>query len=391
MLLKIRNLSLGASGVRVSLVQRLVDMYNADMLPELYEMGSLGASGDLAPLAHLAATLLGEGYVYHQGEKITAREGLRRLEVEPISLVAKEGLALLNGTQFSTAYALYAVLEAHRILDLSNHIAAMSMDAFMCSVDPLDETIHRVRNQRGQIAVAEQIRNLLADTQLAGTHQYSVQDPYSFRCVPQVHGASYDAIRYVSDIIEREINAVTDNPNIFDQEDKILSGGNFHAQPIALASDYLSIALSEIGSISERRTYIFLGGNRELPPFLVRDAGVNSGMMILQYTAASIASQNKQLCTPASVDSIISCNGQEDHVSMAANAGTKCYRVVENVKSLLAIELILSAQAKDYRKAPSGATIQNMYTDFRQVVPHMEADGYSRDWIVAAERFVDQW
>jgi len=258
LLLKIKNLSLGCSGVRVVLVERLVQMYNEGLIPVLFEMGSLGASGDLAPLAHLAATLLGEGHLNYK-----------------------------------------------------------------CSLDPLDADIHRVRNQKGQIAVAQQIRELLSGSQLAGNTKYSVQDPYSFRCVPQVHGASHDAIAYISDIVEREVNAVTDNPNVFDREDKILSGGNFHAQPIALASDFLAIALAELGSISERRTYLFLGGNRELPPFLIHDAGLNSGMMILQYSAASIASQNKQLCTPASVDSIISCNGQEDHVSMAANAGTQ--------------------------------------------------------------------
>lgn len=392
LLLKIKNLSLGCSGVRVSLIERLIEMYNEDVIPELFEMGSLGASGDLAPLAHLAATLLGEGSVFHKGEKISAKEALKVLGQEPFVLGAKEGLALLNGTQFSTGYALYEVLEANRLLSLANHTAAMSMDAFMCSKDPLDEDIHRVRNQEGQIAVASQIRMLLADSELAGDAKYSVQDPYSFRCVPQVHGASYDAIKYASQIVQREINAVTDNPNIFDKEDKILSGGNFHAQPIALALDFLAIALSELGSISERRTYIFLGANRELPPFLINDAGLNSGMMILQYTAASIASQNKQLCTPASIDSIISCNGQEDHVSMAANAGTKCYRVVQNLKSLIAIELILAAQAKDYREGKkSNLKIEKMHSDFRKVVPFIEVDMFSKDLIVGAESFVEQW
>jgi len=392
LLLKIKNLSLGCSGVRVSLIQRLIKMYNEDMIPELFEMGSLGASGDLAPLAHLASTLLGEGYLYHNGKRIHAKECLDLLNEKPFVLGAKEGLALLNGTQFSSAYALYGVLEANRLMSLANHTAAMSMDSFMCSLDPLDENIHRVRNQTGQISVAAEIRDLLSDTQLAGHGMYSVQDPYSFRCVPQVHGASQDAIAYVSNIVVREINAVTDNPNIFDREDKILSGGNFHAQPIALALDFLAIALSELGSISERRTYVFLGANRELPPFLVDDAGLNSGMMIFQYTAASIASQNKQLCTPASVDSIISCNGQEDHVSMAANAGTKCFRVVQNLKSLIAIELILSAQAKDYRKGKvSGSKIESMHSAFRDLVPFMASDMYSKDLISGAERFVEDW
>lgn len=392
LLLKIKNLSLGYSGVRLVLVDRLIDMYNADMIPELFEMGSLGASGDLAPLAHLAATMLGEGHVFHKGERITAREGLERLGLTSFVLGAKEGLALLNGTQFSTAYALYEVIEANRLLSLANHTAALAMDAFMCSVDPLDANIHKVRNQRGQIEVAAQIRDLLKDTELAGHGKYSVQDPYSFRCVPQVHGASYDAIAYASDIVEREINAVTDNPNVFDKEDKILSGGNFHAQPIALALDFLAIALSELGSISERRTYVFLGANRELPPFLIADAGINSGMMILQYTAASIASQNKQLCTPASIDTIISCNGQEDHVSMAANAGTKCYRVVQNLKSLIAIELILACQAKEFRKGmKSGNVIEHMYQSFRLTVPFITSDIFSRDLIIKAEAFVETW
>lgn len=392
LLLKIKNLSLGCSGVRVVLIERLIDMYNADMIPELFEMGSLGASGDLAPLAHLAATLLGEGFVMHKGNRISAKESLESLGENPFVLGAKEGLALLNGTQFSTAYALHGVIEANRLLSLANHTAAMSMDAFMCSIDPLDEDIHRVRNQEGQIAVARQIKLLLKDTELAGHGKYSVQDPYSFRCVPQVHGASHDAIKYASNIVEREINAVTDNPNIFDKEDKILSGGNFHAQPIALTLDFLAIALAEMGSISERRTYVFLGANRELPPFLISDAGINSGMMILQYTAASIASQNKQLCTPASIDSIISCNGQEDHVSMAANAGTKCYRVVQNLKSLIAIELILAAQAKDFREGKvSGSEIENMHAAFRANVPFIESDMYSKDLIIGAEYFVEHW
>ena len=392
LLLKIKNLSLGCSGVRVSLIERLIEMYNADMIPELFEMGSLGASGDLAPLAHLAATMLGEGFLYHKDEKISAQTGLDRLGVAQFVLGAKEGLALLNGTQFSTGYALYGVLEANRLLSLANHTAAMSMDAFMCSLDPLDGDIHRVRNQIGQINVAAEITKLLEGTQLAGQGKYSVQDPYSFRCVPQVHGASHDAIAYASDIVEREINAVTDNPNVFDKEDKILSGGNFHAQPIALALDFLAIALSELGSISERRTYVLLGASRELPAFLIEDAGLNSGMMILQYTAASIASQNKQLCTPASVDSIISCNGQEDHVSMAANAGTKCYRVVQNLRSLIAIELILAAQAKDFRIGKkSGSTIENMHASFRSTVPFIKSDMYSKDLIVGAEAFVEQW
>lgn len=392
LLLKIKNLSLGCSGVRPELLYRLVAMYNAELIPEMFEMGSLGASGDLAPLAHLAASLLGEGYVYHKGDRISAADALSVLGEPAFELKAKEGLALLNGTQFSTAYALYNTMYAIKYLDISNHIASMSIDAYMCSTDPYDETIHRVRNQKGQIAVADQIRSLLSGTELAGNSSYSVQDPYSFRCVPQVHGASHDAIMYVRDIVEREINAVTDNPNVFHAEDKILSGGNFHAQPIALASDFLAIALSELGSISERRTYLFLGGNRDLPSFLIKDAGINSGMMILQYTAASIASQNKQLCTPASVDSIISCNGQEDHVSMAANAGTKCYRAVQNLKSLLAIELILSAQAKDFRKPhKSGPVIEQLYTDIRQKISHLERDTYLKNHIIAAEEFVESW
>lgn len=392
MLLKIQNLALARSGARLELVQRLVDMYNAGIRPEIYQLGSLGASGDLAPLAHLAAAIIGVGSVKLKGEQMSASEALDKVGLPEFHLHAKEGLALLNGTQFSTAYALHAVMQGERLLDLANHTAALSMDAFACQLSPLDADIHKVRNQLGQIAVAESIRDLLAGSELAGHYSYNVQDPYSFRCVPQVHGASHDAIMYARGIVEREINAVTDNPNVFHQEDKILSGGNFHAQPIALVSDFLAIALSELGSISERRSYVFLGGHRDLPPFLVSEAGLHSGMMILQYSAASIASQNKQLCTPASVDSIISCNGQEDHVSMAANAGTKLYRIVNNLKSLLAIEWIISAQAKGFRKdKKSGSKIEKLYTEFRTFVPQVEQDSFMRDHIASAERFVEKW
>lgn len=392
MLLKIQNLALARSGARLELLERLVAMYNAGIVPEIFQLGSLGASGDLAPLAHLASAIIGVGHVYFKGERMAASDALEKVGLGEFHLHAKEGLALLNGTQFSTAYALHAVMQGERLLDLANHTAALAMDAFACQLSPLDADIHKVRNQIGQINTAASISELLEGSELAGQYAYNVQDPYSFRCVPQVHGASYDAIMYAKGIVEREINAVTDNPNVFHEEDKILSGGNFHAQPIALVSDFLAIALSELGSISERRSYVFLGGHRDLPPFLVSAAGLHSGMMILQYSAASIASQNKQLCTPASVDSIISCNGQEDHVSMAANAGTKLYKVVNNLKSLLAIEWIIAAQAKGFRSDKKSAEkIEKLYQRFRTFVPQIEEDTFMREHIASAEKFVEQW
>lgn len=375
MVLKIRSLCRGYSGVRPELVERLVELYNADCLPVIYQQGSLGASGDLAPLAHLSLPLIGMGEVTWKGERMPAEKALQELGLQPLELEAKEGLALLNGTQFSTAYGCHALLQARRLLDLADTCAALSLDAFDGDLNPFHSGIHRLRPHQGQVNVAGNVRRLLRDSEIGSRAKTQVQDPYAFRCVPQVHGASRDALTYVEKVLTIEADAVTDNPNILPDEDLILSGGNFHAQPVALALDFLSIALAEIGSISERRVFQLLSGKRGLPAFLAARPGLHSGMMIAQYTAASIVSQNKQLCTPASVDSIVSSNGQEDHVSMAANAGTKLYRVVENIQTLLAIEWMVAAQAMDYRRpARTAESFEQWLWSYRQVVPSLTAD-----------------
>src|SRR5690554_5114337 len=311
LLLKAIGLHYGHSGVQVETVERLLFFFNNDIIPVVYEQGSLGASGDLSPLAHIALALIGEGEVYYKGTKDKTEKVLSRLNLSPIQLQSKEGLALLNGTQFMSAYLAHSVYEGKKILEQANHNAAMSLEAYDGRIEPFTSSVNKVRNQVGQIKAAGKIREILEGSQFITQEKVHVQDPYSFRCVPQVHGASWDTLDYAEQIVTREINAVTDNPTIFPDEDLIVSAGNFHGQPLALALDYLAIALAELGSISERRVYKLMGGMRGLPAFLVAKPGLNSGFMIAQYTAASIVSQNKQLCTPASVDSIDSSNGQD--------------------------------------------------------------------------------
>lgn len=373
--LKIKNLSLACSGVRFSLLKHMTDIYNAGIRPEIFQQGSLGASGDLAPLSHLAIVLLGEGNAYIGEQKMDALLALSQKNINPIDLEAKEGLALLNGTQFSTAYLAYACFHAQRIYNLANEITALSFTAYSCSIDPLDPRIHQIRRQTGQQDAAAAIRNHLQGGKLKEKSNEFVQDPYAFRCAPQVHGATKDTIDHCTAIMTREINAVTDNPLIFSDTDDVLSGGNFHAQPIALANDFLAIALAEIGSISERRIFNLIDGKRGLPSYLVDKQGVNSGFMIAQYTAAAIVSENKQLCTPASIDSITSSKGQEDHVSMAANAGRKLYTIVDNVYQILAIELMTACQALNYKnlKVASPRT-KALHENVRRLVPFFTED-----------------
>ena len=375
LLLKIQSLSYGHSGVREKVVERLVDFYNAGVLPVVFELGSLGASGDLAPLAHLSLPLAGLGEVWYEGRRQRSDVVLQLREWEPLAFKAKEALALLNGTQFSAAYAVWCVLEGRRLSALADLNAAIGYDAFNCRLSPLDAHIHRIRPHAGQLAVAENLLAWLEGSGIAAVEKTSVQDPYAFRCVPQVHGASRDALAHVEQMLTTEINAVTDNPNLFPDDDLILSGGNFHAQPLALPLDYLAIALAELGSIAERRIYQLIGGQRDLPPFLTDNPGLHSGMMIAQYTAAAIVSQNKGLCTPASVDSIVSCNGQEDHVSMAANAATKARRVALNLERLLAIEFMVVMQALEYRRPlRSAPRIEAIFEAYRQTVPRLDGD-----------------
>ena len=375
LLLKIQSLSYGHSGVQLVTVQRLIDFYNNDIFPVIYTQGSLGASGDLAPLAHLSLPLLGEGEVYVDGFRQPASKVLAKFGWEPIVLQSKEGLALLNGTQFMSAYGVYCLIKAEKISYLADLIGAVSLEGFDGRIEPFTDLIHLVRPHKGQVQTAERMRDLLEDSEIIAQPKVHVQDPYSFRCIPQVHGASKDTIDYVKKVFRTEINSVTDNPNIFVGEDLIISGGNFHGQPLALALDFLGIALSELGSISERRTYQLISGLRNLPAFLVNDPGLNSGFMIPQYTAASIASQNKQLATPASIDSIVSSNGQEDHVSMGANAATKTLRIVENVERILAIELLNGSQALEFRRPlQSSEFIESFVKSYREEVSFVSED-----------------
>ncbi len=375
LLLKIQSLSYGHSGVQLVTVQRLIDFYNNDIFPVIYTQGSLGASGDLAPLAHLSLPLLGEGEVYLDGFRQPASKVLAKFGWEPIVLQSKEGLALLNGTQFMSAYGVYCLIKAEKISYLADVIGAVSLEGFDGRIEPFTDLIHLVRPHKGQVQTAERMRDLLEDSEIIAQPKVHVQDPYSFRCIPQVHGASKDTIDYVKKVFRTEINSVTDNPNIFVGEDLIISGGNFHGQPLALALDFLGIALSELGSISERRTYQLISGLRNLPAFLVNDPGLNSGFMIPQYTAASIASQNKQLATPSSIDSIVSSNGQEDHVSMGANAATKTLRIVENVERILAIELLNGSQALEFRRPlKSSEFIESFVKSYREEVSFVSED-----------------
>lgn len=389
LLLKVKSLSYGHSGVQIDTVKRLVDMYNYNVLPIIFTQGSLGASGDLAPLSHLSLPLLGLGNVNFEGKKMEAAGVLKQLNWPAIQLQSKEGLALINGTQFMTAYGMHVLIQCDRLLKWANIIAAISFDAFDCTIEPLHEKIHSIRNHRGQVETAMIIRDLLKDSEIANRKKVQVQDPYSFRCIPQVHGASKDTFDYVLDIFIKEINSVTDNPNIFPEEDLILSGGNFHGQPLALALDFLSIAMSEIANISERRTYQLISGQHNLPLFLVKNPGLHSGFMIPQYTAAGIVSENKQLCTPASVDSISSSNNQEDHVSMGANAATKCKRVVDNVEKVLAIELLTAVQAIEFRKPLcSSPVIEKIITEFRTQISFNDADRILQTDMLKAIKFI---
>ena len=375
LLLKIQSLSYGNSGVQLVTVERLIDFYNNDILPVIYTQGSLGASGDLAPLAHLSLPLLGEGEVYFNGKKVPANDVMEHFGWKAIVLQSKEGLALLNGTQFMSAYGVYTLLKACKYSYLADLIGSISLEGFDGRKEPFNELIHFIRPHKGQVVTANRVNEFLDGSQIIDQPKQHVQDPYSFRCIPQVHGASKDAIDYVKKVFKTEVNSVTDNPNVFIESDQIISGGNFHGQPLALALDFLAIALSELGSISERRTYQLISGLRGLPAFLVDNPGLNSGFMIPQYTAASIASQNKQLSTPASVDSIVSSNGQEDHVSMGANAATKALKVMENLERILAIELMNASQAIEFRRPLKSSDFIEMFLkSYREEVPFVSED-----------------
>jgi histidine ammonia-lyase len=398
LLFKIQGLIHGHSGVQLATVELLIAFWNKNILPVVYEQGSLGASGDLAPLAHLALPLIGKGEVSYNGIICQTKVALKECALSPIKLKAKEGLAILNGTQFMSAWGVFNLLRAKKIVVAADVIGSLSLDGFDGLKEPFDARLHLIRPHLGQIESAARILNLIENSPISNKsldQKYDVQDPYSFRCMPQVHGASRDAIAYVERVFLTEINSVTDNPTLFPNDGEILSGGNFHGQPLALALDFLAIALSEVASISERRIFLLISGKRGLPSMLVANAGLNSGFMILQYTAASIVSQNKQLCTPASVDSIVSSNGQEDHVSMGANAATKCARVVRNVECVLGLELMTAAQALDLRmkseKLETSSGLKKIFKVFREVVTFLETDRELYNDIATSEKFIREF
>ena len=375
LLLKIQSLSYGFSGCQLATVNRLIDFFNNDVYPVVYMQGSLGASGDLVPLAHLTLPLVGLGEVEYQGEVITGAELLQRLEWQPIQLASKEGLALLNGTQNMGAFAVWALLQSYRLSEWADRIAAMSLDAYYGLTAPFTDAVHQVRPHKGQIATAARMRQLLEGSEIVEKPKQYVQDPYSFRCIPQVHGTVKDTIDYVTSAVDVEVNSATDNPTVCPDEDIIISAGNFHGEPIAMPMDFLAIALCELANISERRIYKLVSGTRGLPSFLVANPGVNSGFMITQYTAASVLSLNKTLSTPSSVDSIPSSQGQEDHVSMGANAAIKLYKVVLNTERVLAIELFNAAQALDFRRPlKSSPAVEALHDSYRKVVPFIVDD-----------------
>lgn len=389
LLLKIQSLSYGYSGCKLDTVERLIDFFNNDIYPIVYMQGSLGASGDLVPLAHLSLPLIGLGEVEYKGEVMSGKQLLQTMGWQPIQLASKEGLALLNGTQNMSAFAVWALLQSHRLNEWADKIAAMSLDAYNGLVEPFTDAVHQVRPHKGQIETAARMRDLLAGSEIIEKPKPYVQDPYSFRCVPQVHGAAKDTMAYVESVIDTEINSATDNPTVCPDDDLIISAGNFHGEPIALPMDFLAIALSELANISERRIYKLVSGTRGLPSFLVANPGVNSGFMITQYTAASIVSLNKSLCSPASVDSIPSCQGQEDHVSMGANAAIKLYKVVLNTERVLAIELFNAAQALEFRRPlRSSPVIQEIFDAFRKEVPFIINDEVMYPYIQKSVEFL---
>ena len=393
LLLKVQNFCFGYSGVQLQTAQRLVDCFNNDVLPVVYQQGSLGASGDLCPLANLMLpAILGMGDVYYKGRRCDVKEVYSELGWSPITLQSKEGLALLNGTQFMSAYGVWSILKAQRLSQQADMLLSLSIDAFDGRIEPFYEALHMVRPHKGQLQTAANVRKYLDGSQIIKQHKEHVQDPYSFRCAPQVHGAAKDTIAYVASVIETEINSTTDNPIVLPDEDMVISGGHFHGEPMAMVLDFLSIAVAELGSISERRTYQLIDAKRGLPSFLVAKPGLNSGFMIPQYTAASIVSQTKQLCSPCSVDSIPSSQNQEDLVSMGGNAATKTYKVMQNVERVLAIELFNAAQALDFRKQNTGLKsspfIEDLVAKYRKEVNFIDVDEIMYKHIHASVKFL---
>jgi histidine ammonia-lyase len=389
LLLKIKSFTTGHSAISPELMETLVAYYNSGAAPVVFEQGSLGASGDLVPLAHMTLPLLGEGEVLWKNQRISGQDFLTKTGHPPVKLKAKEGLAMLNGTQFMLAYGLDLVWRSERVMENAMAVCALAMDAYDSRIDSLDPAIHAVRPHKGQIRVAEKLSAFLKDSQIATKEKHQVQDPYSFRCLPQVLGASWDTLDYVSSVLETELNSITDNPLVFKESGKVISGGNFHGQPLALALDFLAIAMAEVANIAERMLFQILSGERGLPVFLTKNPGLESGFMIPQYSAASLVSQNKQLSTPASVDSIVSSNGQEDHVSMGANAALKGSKVLDNVESVLGILLLAAAQAMDFRRPmKTSPVLEKWLADFRTKVPFRSSDSVFKPDLDTAIEFV---
>jgi len=390
--LKLLGLGRGHSGVRVEVVEALQALLDKDAIPVIPSQGSVGASGDLAPLAHMTAALMGYGHIDVAGDVVAAAEALRKLEIEPLQLGPKEGLALINGTQASAALALDALFAGERVFSAAIAAGALSVDALKGSVKPFDPRLSELRGQPGQIRVAGLLRDLLDGSEILTSHVKCsrVQDPYSFRCQPQVMGASLDLLAGAARTLEIEAAAVTDNPVLFPEADVAISGGNFHAQPVAFAADIISMALCEVGSISERRISVLVDPKMSgLPAFLTEDSGVNSGLMIPQVTAAALVSENKSLAFPASVDSIPTSAGQEDHVSMAPIAGRKAASIARNVAGVIAVELMAAAEGIDYH-APlkTSAKLRAIHSKVRALSPHFTADRYWADEIVALQEAV---
>ena len=392
LLLKAHALSMGYSGVQVKTVERILDFYNNDVIPVVNDRGSLGASGDLAPLANLFLPLIGEGEVFFQGRRIKSEDMLAQCGWRAIKLKSKEGLALLNGTQFMSANGIKALIDGWHLVNCFDLFGAMSLEAFNGHMEPFLDCIQQVRPHPGQIETAQVFRNLLKDSEIIQQPKPHVQDPYSFRCIPQVHGAVKDAMKHVTNVLHIEINSVTDNPTVFPDEDMVVSGGNFHGEPLALAFDYMGVALHELGNISERRVAQLILGQRGLPEFLVAHPGLNSGFMIPQYAAASMVSQNKMYAWPASCDSIVSSNGQEDFVSMGANAATKLHKIIDNLHYIAAIELMNAAQGIDFRRPlKSSPYIENVMKEYRKEVPFVNEDVVMADYIAKTINFLNNF
>lgn len=391
LILKVHSLSQGYSGISPEVLDRILWHIEENIIPQVPSQGSLGASGDLAPLAHLFLPLIGLGKLYYKGQLKDAQEVLKSFELQPLELGAKEGLALINGTQFIAAHAVKVVERFHNCLDTADIVGAMSLEGLLGSAAPFGEALHQLRPFRGSLYVAFRLRAFLKGSQMVESHKDCgrVQDPYSIRCMPQVHGASRNAWLHLKELLETELNAVTDNPVIFSAENTV-SGGNFHGQPLAMPLDYAALAAAELGNISDRRIYLLLGGGVQgLPELLMRDTGINSGFMIPQYTSAALVSENKSLCFPASADSIPSSLGQEDHVSMGSISGRKACQILGNLENILAVELLCAAQAFDYRKPMrSSVLLDACHELIRSRIDHAEEDRVFADDILILNKII---